>query len=66
MKKVILSIVLIFSFSCNKKNEGERYVKCSVFFKIDDHGNRVNGFWDLERKQEVSASECNEVVAAVR
>jgi hypothetical protein len=66
--KSILALVLLFiffSFSCAQK-ENDRYIKCAVYIKLDENGKRINGFWDLERKEEVNVSDCDEIYPANR
>ena len=63
--KLLLFLALIFSFSCAPKNN-DNYVRCGVYIKFDEQSNRVNGFWDLDRKEEVSASDCDEILPTSR
>lgn len=53
-----LFIILAFS-SCSKD-----IVRCDVFIKENENGNRENGFFDRSRKTEVPVEACEEIYSA--
>lgn len=65
MKAILRTFLILFlisvSFSCAKKNPEDPFVRCSVILKHDENGNRVNGFWDIDRSKEVDVSTCDEI-----
>ena len=58
---LVLAIAACFS-SCAKKSESQDiFVRCQVIFDTDETGHRINGFWDIDRSEKVSASQCDEI-----
>lgn len=59
---IVYFLVLInVSFSCAKKQTEDPFVRCSVVINQDENGNRVNGFWDIDRGYEVNVNTCDEI-----